>query len=210
MAKIITIAQTKGGVSKSTLALFIYQYLKEIGANVVIYDGDEQKTITQLNKRFNKGLRILEPKDDFGHDVVKELHTIGFDFIIADTPPYRSKKHLDLFGQSSFVLVPFKPSLLDAMAGETMLSELRAIPGISYAAILTQVRPGVSFTAQIRGYLETMGFPVLKTEMHVRVAYSRGVMLPNLSDEGDEKAVKEIADITAEILAHIAKTGNNG
>ena len=58
---------------------------------------------------------------------------------------------------------------------------------------------------EIRDYLEGMGFPVLNTEMRVRVAYSRGVMLPSLGDEGDEKAVQEIADITTEILSHIAK-----
>lgn len=200
MAKIITLAQTKGGVGKTTLSLFLYQYFESLGVRAALLDRDEQKSITELNRRFDKELRIINPS------TVDEIHTFKhLDFIIADTPPYRAKIQTDLFRQSDFVLIPCRPSLLDAMAAETILADLQQFPGLRYAAILTQVRAGVSFTDQIREYLGKMGLHVLKTEMFTRVAYSRGLLRASLDEEGDTKAAAEIAAIAAEILSHMAK-----
>jgi len=200
MAKIITVSNTKGGTSKSTLVYFLHQYFTEhLGTNSVILDLDVQKTITDLNSRFEKGLKIINPP------VYNEVHTLPWDFIFTDTPPYKTGTNTELYRQSDFVLIPVKPSFLDAMATQTIISELRQFDGLRFACVLTQVRHGVSFTKDIKYTLQSFDVPVLNTMMHQRIAYNRGIIRPSLNEEEDQKAVQEIADLSAEILSHIVK-----
>ena len=198
MAKIISVANSKGGVSKSSLVLFIYQYLQSIGGDVVMLDRDEQRTITDLSNRLGKGLRIIDPDD------LDEIHSLPYEFIISDTPPYKSDIWDKLFFQSDFILIPMKPTFFDLMAVETIIDEISQYEGKKYAVVLTQVRHGVGFNNDILTQLKEKGIPVLNTKMYQRVAYTRGVLYDNLGAEQDAKAEKEMADITAEILTKIA------
>lgn len=199
MAKIIAVANSKGGTGKSTLVYYLQQYLQDIGARAVILDLDNQKTVTRLSEDLGKGLPIIHPPE-FG-----ELVTLPWEFIIVDSPPYNAAVMAEIYRQASFVLVPVKASLFDAMAAETVIQTLRQYPGLRFACLLNQIRPGVAYNDQIREHLEAKGVPVMRTEMRQRVAYSRGVLWPHLRDEGDEKALQEIASIAAEILSIMAK-----
>ena len=194
MAKIITIAQTKGGVSKSTLTYFLYQYFNSLGSKVGILDLDIQQTITQLNDRFDKELNMVKPKK------TEKMHERDEDFIFVDTPPYRVGDSEKIFAQSDFVLIPVTPSYLDAMATETIMEDLKKYKGIKYAAIMTQVRQGTSYNDQIKSVLTDMDLPLLNTIMHQRVAYSRGILREDLKQEENSKAVNEIGAIANEIL----------
>lgn len=194
MAKIITVAQTKGGVSKSTLTYFLYQYFAGLGSDVAILDLDLQKTITQLNERFDKGLRIIAPKN------TSKVHELDIDFVFVDTPPYRVGDSEKIFAQSDFVLIPVTPSYLDAMATETIIEDLKKFKGIKYAAVLTQVRKGTSYNQQIKEVLTDMELPLLNTIMHQRVAYARGILREDLKMEENSKAINEIGAIANEIL----------
>ena len=200
MAKIITISNTKGGTGKSTLVYFLHQYFTNVlKTDSAILDLDIQKTITDLSRRFDKGLKIINPSS------FDEVHTLPYQFIFVDTPPYRTGANIELYKQSDFVLIPVKPSFLDAMATQTIISELRSFDRLKFACALTQVRYGVSFTEDIRSTLESFGVQILSTMMHQRIAYNRGIIHQSLADEADTKAQQEIADLSGEILTHIAK-----
>jgi len=172
----------------------LYQYFSGLGSKVAILDLDLQKTITQLNERFEKGLNIVALKN------TSKAHELKEDFIFVDTPPYRVGDSEKIFAQSDFVLIPVTPSYLDAMATETIIEDLKKYKGIKYAAVLTQVRKGTSYNQQIKEVLSDMELPLLNTIMHQRVAYARGILREDLKQEENAKATNEIGAIANEIL----------
>jgi chromosome partitioning protein len=100
MAKIITVAQQKGGVGKSTLALNLALCFQE-ELKVALVDSDLQGSIHHLKGEF-PGISVI------GTEQVAEIPKFDYDLIIVDTPPYLSNKLLDLFALSSMVLIPTK------------------------------------------------------------------------------------------------------
>lgn len=191
MAKVITIANSKGGVGKSTLVLHIFNYLVQHGARVAIADLDYQQSLSSLGK------------DIPFVDASAVGSSSDWQFILVDSPAYRSPDVVKIIADSDFVLIPVKPSVLDVRAAVTTIEDCRE-QGTKYGLVLNMVQPGTSFPGQIRSQLEGDGLPVLKTEIGQRISYARSLLFDSLEDEDNKKASDEIADLTNEILIQIS------
>lgn len=184
MSKVIFIANSKGGVGKSTLSLLLYQYLAANGGNVAIQDRDPQKSIERLVDRLELDIQLTDRMD-------------GYDYIIVDTPPYRQVS--DVFQGADFVLIPVKASPMDADASQEIIEEV-VNSGIPGAVVLNQVIAGTGFTKQVRDLLETFPLPVLRTEIGNRVGYARSLLTGTIESEENNKANREISSMAIEIL----------
>ena len=188
MAKILTLANSKGGAGKSTLALNLYDFLRAAGGQVALCDADPQQSLATLPRRLEL---VNESRLD---------RSLPYQIVVVDTPPYQLIEQRQLLASSDFILIPVKPSLLDIMAARGVL-QMAKDSGIPYGIVLNMVTAGTEFPDLIRDKLISEGFNVLQAQVANRISYARAMLLENgLTDEGNEKASDEIEALATEIL----------
>lgn len=194
--KIITVAHQKGGVGKTTLALNLAFYLKDI-KRVGIVDTDLQGSVQGLDTLLD-GITLVS------YEALQEGTYPELDIIIIDTPPYLTNRLNDLFLVSDFVLVPTKVSYLDAMALKATLALLQQCqvvqPDLKAGIVLNMVKPRTSMNREIKDILDAYPIPTLSTRIHERVSYIRSVIAGGIVQLEDGKAHEEMADLAEEIM----------
>lgn len=115
----ITIAATKGGVGKTSLAatLATAALAARPGISVGLVDLDPQGSLTSWwNRRDRREPQLLHlPEGDFTFDK-KQAEAAGFDLIIIDCPPGFSDILAEAICHADLVLLPTGPSALDLEA----------------------------------------------------------------------------------------------
>ncbi|MBO0939245.1 ParA family protein [Fibrella sp. HMF5335] len=194
--KIITVAHQKGGVGKTTLALNLAFYLKDI-KRVGIVDTDLQGSVQGLDTLLD-GITLVS------YEALQEGTYPELDIIIIDTPPYLTNRLNDLFSISDFVLVPTKVSYLDAMALKATMAMLKQSQqeraDLKAGIVLNMVKPRTSMNREIKEILDAYPIPTLNTRIHERVSYIRSVVAGGIVQLEDTKAHEEMADLAEEII----------
>lgn len=207
MPKTITIAHQKGGVGKTTLALFIYQYFASNDVNCVLVDADPQKSIANLYNTIGQtenwgDLKLLDTSD-FSF---KELNSIDADFLIVDTPPAYVNILDDVFEYSDFILIPCKASPLDILAVDETITQLqksqKTNPNLKAAIVMNQVIPNSKFVGTAEAILkEKYDIPVLSTRIHNRADISSYLMSSlSINSEKNKRAEQEVQTLVHEII----------
>jgi chromosome partitioning protein len=149
------------------------------------------------------GVRVVEDATEDAWKVAQRLSG-AHDYVIIDTPGFRSKATMACLGVTDFVLVPVKPSPFDV---DRMLDTLQIlINGVSgrrpvFRCVLTQTTRDSVIAKHIRCELAEAGFPVLDSEMTNRVVYAEAALwgaTPSLVDRAGP-AAREIAAIANEV-----------
>ena len=194
--KIITVAHQKGGVCKTTLALNLAFYLKDI-KRVGIVDTDLQGSVQGLDTLLD-GITLVS------YEALQEGTYPELDIIIIDTPPYLTNRLNDLFSISDFVLVPTKVSYLDAMALKATMAMLQQSQqeraDLKAGIVFNMVQPRTSMNREIKDILDAYPIPTLTTRIHERVSYIRSVVAGGIVQLEDTKAHEEMADLAEEII----------
>lgn len=209
MAKIITIANQKGGVGKSTLALNLYAHFETNGASCALVDMDPQGSITRLSEAYSdddgRSKLNLIRADSF--EGLADIAQMEADFVLVDTPPYLSEDLPGLFSISDFILVPVQPNPFDVLAVQdtiALINQAQEIrPEIKSGMVLNRVINRTSFTGEVRELLEGYEIPVLNTQIYTRVAYGRSLLYDNSAERRDQKASNEIGGLAGEILTKL-------
>lgn len=122
MAKIITIAQQKGGAGKSTIAAHLAIALNQKNNKVAIIDIDPQASLTMWFKMreelFGEGYAGLGFANSSGLRVGTEINNFKLlhDYIIIDCPPHTETEAKSAIRAADLVLVPMQPSPTDLWA----------------------------------------------------------------------------------------------
>lgn len=195
--KVITISHQKGGVGKTTLALNLAACFKNSGLNVGILDTDLQGSLKSVAS-------FLEGIDFVDVERLGDFHTLPYDLLIIDTPPYLMETLRDLFLISDFVLVPSKVGFFDVLAIRSTLEILRSVekqkPALKYGVVLNMLKSRTSITEEIVKLLEDYDAPMLKTTIFDRVSYTRSSITNGVFSTDDTKAHEEIISLTEEIV----------
>ncbi len=205
MGQLITIATLKGGSGKSTLASCLAVYWQLQGRRTAIVDADPQKSIVRMASRERQlaGTKIVEDSSDRVVSTARQL-AIANQFVIIDTPGFRSPAMVACAAAADLLLVPVKPSPLDT---DRMLDTIQALakgPAEDrrrFYCLLTQTNRGSVIANHIRTELMEAGIPLLRNEMSSRVIYAEAALwgaTPNLI-QGRGAAAREIAAIAAEL-----------
>lgn len=154
---VITVAQSKGGAGKSTLALAIASEFAAHGGSVIILDADRQHSL------LNWFVDRQEEGVDTSSIVVLDVSLIPDDQINQAIKDAKSKAQLVLIDSegtanfktayaamdSDFVVIPTRSSRLDlerTVETKTMLS--RMCPNVPYKVLITQTNMVARSTAE--------------------------------------------------------------
>nr|WP_012477601.1 ParA family protein [Actinobacillus pleuropneumoniae]ABF72150.1 partition protein [Actinobacillus pleuropneumoniae] len=111
--EIITIASAKGGVSKSLLAVNLYDYLKNEGKKVLLLDTELQRSAFEFLSDI--GEEDITATADISEvkDILKQAEKEKYDYVVVDTAPTITNLNASLISLSDKVLIAVKPARFD-------------------------------------------------------------------------------------------------
>jgi chromosome partitioning protein len=157
VAKIITIAQQKGGAGKTTMAAHLAVAWSASGRRrVAIIDIDPQGSLTQWHKvreqRMGEGNTSLTFAAISGWRVRSEIDRLArtHDIIIIDSPPHTDAEARTAIRAADLVVIPLQPSPMDVWAtGATInICKQERVP---VKMVLNRVHPQAKLTEAISG-----------------------------------------------------------
>jgi chromosome partitioning protein len=170
-AYVITVAQQKGGVGKSTLASHIAVAFAQMGYSTMLFDTDPQGTCVHW--------KAQRKKDDLGliatsgWRLTRDLSMAreANDVIVIDTPPHAEMDIKVSTRAADLVLVPLQPSPADMWAVKetinTIMGESR-----NCMVVLNRVVFRANITNEVKAKLKDMDIPVAETEIGNRVMFA--------------------------------------
>jgi chromosome partitioning protein len=207
---VITLATSKGGAGKSTLARNLAAHWMGIGMRVSVIDADPQGSIISHHNPEGplKDLTVHAEPEEGVSSLIEELRS-RFDFVIVDTGGFRNRTTVRALVETDLVLIPLKPSADDvavALEMNELVADLNKTPEregkpIDSRMVLTMTQNGTVIARHVRRELEENGYPLLKAEMYLRVAYPENAIngsSPCVSDP-DGPASRDIAHIVKEL-----------
>lgn len=170
-AVVITVAQQKGGVGKSTLAAHLAVAFAQQGYSTMLFDTDPQGTCTHWHAQ--------RKKDDIGlvatsgWRLTRDLSMAreSNDVIIIDTPPHAEMDIKVSVRAADLVLVPMQPSPADLWA---MKETFRTISSESRQCmvVLNRVIHRANITEDTKAKLLQYEIPVAEQELGNRVLFA--------------------------------------
>ena len=114
MAKIIVVANGKGGTGKSTLCIHIANYLTSLGKAVAVLDADEGQTIVKMREVETKGnpeAAVPWPvwkATTNGKGFMEKAKSMGDCYVLVDCPGTLNENLLPYFQSADTIVIPFK------------------------------------------------------------------------------------------------------
>ena len=113
---IIVMANSKGGVGKSTLAVHLAVWLHEHGKTVILADCDAQRSSSDWLREAAPEIKSVRLNGS--NAILDKLPRLGreADYVIADGPGSDDEKSRSLLLRSDLAIVPCKASMLEVRA----------------------------------------------------------------------------------------------
>ena len=205
---IIAVANSKGGVGKSTTAVHLAAWLYEQGYKVVLADCDTQQSSSEWIREACPGVRAVR-LDNPDH-ILNELPILAqdADYVVADGPGSQTETSRALLLRADIAIVPCKASMLEVRALAKATEVLRQAQdirgGIPIAIIiLSMVGKNYRLTKDMKEAAAALNLPMAKTPMILRQIYAdapgQGAVVWNLGARARE-ASDEVQRIFSEIL----------
>ena len=174
---IITIATTKGGAGKTTLARLILGRSSQSGLRAAAVDADFNHTLTDWVATAAKHPITVRHELDETKIVplVGELHEFH-DVVVIDTAGAASQTTIFAIGCADLVLVPVAPSSADIVEAIKTVNLIKSASQmirreIPTCVVLTAVQPGTNIAEHIEKEIGKAKLPLLNTRLHRLVAF---------------------------------------
>lgn len=198
----ITIAHTKGGVGKSTLAWHLAHSYKRAGKKVVLIDLDFQQTLFFVNALSDGNIQVLQPRD------VAELFEVALTrahkdtTYIIDVGGFDSDINRAAIDIAHQVLIPISASITEVIGFKTfeaILEETNILGEKDIAVVLNNIHPSTTNFTTIKEAVSDR-YRILNTVVRNRKAYKEtmGVGL-SVFDGKYEQAQNEIDGVKDEL-----------
>ena len=205
-ARIITIAQQKGGAGKTTLAAQLAVVWSLQGRRLALLDIDPQGSLAAWaelrRKRLGEAVLGFELAALSGWRAGEwvERHAREADFVIVDSPPHAELEARIALRAASLVVVPLQPSPLDLWSTGTTL-RLARDEGKPILAVLNRVPARSSLIEMVLAELARDGVAVAEARLGSRVAFAQAMAQGRgvVETAPSSPAAAEIAALAAEI-----------
>jgi len=211
---IIVVANSKGGVGKSTIAVHLAAWLHERGHSVTLADCDTQHSSSEWAKEAVPGVNAVRLADP--EDIIDRLPILGqqSDYVLADGPGSNTEISRALLFRADLALVPCKASMLEVRALAQATNVLRQAQDIRGGApraiiVLSMVGKTYRLTQDMRDAAAALKLPLAKTALTLKQIYAdapgQGAVVWHLGSRGRE-AAGEIEALFREVLPDARKT----
>lgn len=209
-AKVLTIAQQKGGAGKTTLAAHLAVAFAKGGRRVAIVDIDPQAS---LGAWFEIRAQAPSPQAVPLHfsavsgwktatevDRLKRHH----DLVIIDSPPHAETEAKVAVRAADLVVVPVQPSPMDIWATAPTL-ELARAERVPILVVLNRVPPRGKIIEVMRARLTDQDLPVAAATIGNRVRFAASMLDGRTVVEQDPKGAGavEVVRLADEIAAKL-------
>jgi chromosome partitioning protein len=211
----LSLASSKGGCGKTTLAILIGSDLALMGYSVTLLDCDLNQHASAFGGKTDiPGFTIMPSIDEASVlQALRKAESVS-DVVLVDLPGGSSTLALKALQRSNFVLIPCQASLPDVrdavrtVAQVDDAQELARFP-IARSLIWTRVLPGFESRSarHVRQSVEGKGLPVFASALMERAAYRELHMTGKTprQTEPTGRAALNVSAITTELLANLEK-----
>src|SRR3954470_21787888 len=178
--KILTIAQPKGGLGKTTPPIPLSVAWMVGGRRVALLDIDPQASLSMWHqlRRAQLGTAGVEPhlSSLAGWRVANEAERLArdYDVVLIDSPPHAETEARLAVRAAARVVIPVQPSILDLWATRATL-ELAKAEGTPAMIVLNRVPPRSLAGDDVAAEAHKLGVPVAASSIGNRVALSAAV-----------------------------------
>lgn len=209
-AKILTIANQKGGSGKTNVAMTLAGSFGMRGFTVALVDGDEQGTATSWYASAPEGkpfparvMNLAAARANFARPVRELIN--DFDIIVIDTPgSLESPVLTQALVIADVALVPMIPAPGDLYATTPLIKLLDMVratnPGLVVRVVPNMVQP-TSIADDALETLTALKLEVAASSLTLRTCYRQAIGLGcTVLDLKDAKAIEEVERLTVEAL----------
>lgn len=184
-SKVITVANTKGGVGKSTLAVNLAVEAATAGYETLLIDSDAQESAAQFvsvrddDRPQFQAFRLTEPTL---HRRIGDL-SAPYDYVFIDVGGHDTPMLRSAIAAADVVVVPMVLSAFDAWASDDILDIIDGLRlfnnHLSARVVLTQVEPTVAASEALSVLRENLaernGVEILDSAIFTRSTWPRAV-----------------------------------
>lgn len=213
MARILTVAQQKGGAGKTTLAAHLAVAIAETGKTVAVVDIDPQASLSswwEMREELGlpapsngKGKGSLWVHRITGWRTANEVEKLArdHDVVVVDSPPHAETEAKIAVRVADLVLVPLQPSPMDFWATQATL-DLTKSEKTDALLVLNRVPPRAALTEAMTAKIKEMGAKVAKAQIGNRVALAASLLEGKGVSEYQKRgtAAAEIKALAAEVM----------
>lgn len=174
---IITMATTKGGAGKTTVAQMIIGAVHNLGYSIGVVDTDENQTLSNwLSDNNNMAIEYRLVLDESKVAETAQKLSRKHDLVIIDTPGAQSQATIFAMGCADLVLIPLQLSKADVVQAQKTFDLVRSTANMTNRTIPSQLiftdyTPKTKIAKKVRQKVKETGLPTLDTRLHHLVAY---------------------------------------
>ncbi len=215
---ILVVANSKGGVGKSTLAVHLAAWLHEQGRTVILADCDTQQSSSEWLAEAAPGVRAVRLANP--DQILDQLPLLAqeADFVVADGPGSNTETSRALLLRADFAVVPCKASMLEVRALAQATAVLRQAQDIrkgrpEAVIVLSMVGKTYRLTKDMKDAAAALGLPLARTAVTLKQIYAdapgQGALVWQMGARARE-AAGEIEQLFREILPNLGGARGRG
>jgi len=209
-AKVLTVAQQKGGAGKTTLVAQLGVAFAAAGKRVALVDIDPQKSLADWARiRADNGARTIHAIDVVevaGYRAGNEVSRLkrSHDIVIIDSPPHAETEARVAVRAANLVLVPVQPSPMDVWATRPTM-ELARKAKVPALVVLNRVPPRGRVADAMRAKLADDDLDTAATSIGNRVGFAASMLEGRtvIETAASSPAAAEVRALAGEVLSRL-------